>query len=44
MDRKTWTELVEYLVAVVLALVVVWILAHHLNAPLWGGLAIIPLH
>lgn len=39
MDRRTWTEIVEYVVAVVLAILIALVLAEHLTTPLWGGLS-----
>ena len=38
MDRKTWTEVIEYLAAVAVAIVIVFILSDQLATPLWGGL------
>jgi hypothetical protein len=43
MDRKSWTELVEYLIAVVLAVIAAVMLAEHFSMPLWGGLSSVTL-
>jgi hypothetical protein len=39
MDRRTWTEVFEYLMAVAFAVIVAWLLAGHFTTPLWGGLS-----
>jgi hypothetical protein len=39
MDRKTLTELLEYIAAVALAIVIALILSDQLAMPLWGGLS-----
>lgn len=42
-DRHLWIEVAEYLVAVVGAIVLVWLIADELHSPLWGGLTSIHL-
>lgn len=39
MDRRTWTELIEYAVVAVLAVLAAVLLAEPLSGPLWGGLS-----
>lgn len=39
MDRKTVTEVLEYIVAVVLAILIALVLSDQLASPLWGGLS-----
>ena len=39
MDRKTLTEVFEYVAAVAVAIVIALILSDQLATPLWGGLA-----
>jgi hypothetical protein len=43
MDRKSWTGIVEYLVAVVLAVLIALVLAEQFSMPLWGGLSSVTL-
>jgi hypothetical protein len=42
-DRHLWIEVAEYLVAVVFAVALVWLIADELGSPLWGGLTSIRL-
>jgi hypothetical protein len=39
MDRKTFTEVAEYIAAAALAIIIAFILADQLATPLWGGLS-----
>ena len=39
MDRKTITEVAEYVAAAALAIIIAFILADQLATPLWGGLS-----
>jgi hypothetical protein len=43
MDRKSWTELIEYVIAVVLAVLAALMLAEQFSMPLWGGLSSVTL-
>jgi hypothetical protein len=38
MDRKTLTEVIEYVAAVAVAIVIAFVLSDQLATPLWGGL------
>jgi hypothetical protein len=42
-DRHLWIEVAEYLVAVIGAIALVWLIAEDLGSPLWGGLTSIRL-
>jgi hypothetical protein len=42
-DRHIWLEIAEYLLAVLLAVGLVWLIADDLGSPLWGGLTSIRL-
>ena len=42
-DRHLWIEVAEYLVAVVGAIALVWLISDDLGSPLWGGLTSIRL-
>jgi len=42
-DRHLWIEVAEYLVAVIGAIALVWLIADELGSPLWGGLTSIRL-
>lgn len=39
MDRKTWTEVIEYIAAAAVAILIAIVLAEHFTTPLWGGLS-----
>ena len=39
MDRKTLTEVAEYVAAAALAIIIAFILSDQLATPLWGGLS-----
>lgn len=39
MDRRSWTEVIEYVVAVILAILIAMMLGEHFSMPLWGGLS-----
>jgi hypothetical protein len=39
MDRKTLTEVLEYIAAAILAIVVAVILSDQISGPFWGGLS-----
>ena len=43
MDRRTWAEVAEYVVAVLLAILMAIMLAEHFSMPLWGGLSSVNL-
>lgn len=42
-DRHLWIEVAEYLVAVIGAIALAWLIADDLGSPLWGGLTSIRL-
>ena len=42
-DHHLWIEVAEYLVAVAVAVLIVWLIADDLGSPLWGGLTSIRL-
>ncbi len=44
MDKKGWTGIAEYTVAVIIAIGFAVVLAESFTTPLWGGLASLPLH
>ncbi len=39
MDRKTVTEVLEYVAAVIIAVLIAIMLSDQLASPLWGGLS-----
>ena len=39
MDRRTLTEVLEYVAAVVIAIVIALMLSDQIASPLWGGLS-----
>ena len=39
MDRKTLTELLQYLAAAILAVVVAFLISDQISSPFWGGLS-----
>ena len=43
MDRRSWAEIVEYVVAVVVSVLIALVLAEHFSMPLWGGLSSVTL-
>lgn len=42
-DRHLWIEVAEYLLAVIGAIALAWLIADNLGSTLWGGLASIRL-
>ena len=44
MNRKRWTEVVEYLIVVAAAAGIAIVLSESFNTPLWGGLTSVQLH
>jgi hypothetical protein len=39
MDRRTFTEVIEYLAAVIIAILIAVMLSDQIAMPLWGGLS-----
>ena len=42
-DRHIWIEVAEYILAVVGAIALVWLIVDVIGSPLWGGLTSIRL-